>query len=157
MKYSRHLGALSFCEDGDESVVDAAVTIAGCAAAAMLVVKDPRAFDQDAVERLDDELDRLTAREADARAAIARDVRDPGTAAGRFWAFFRDDVPGWAGDDPDEFVAALTVVRIGVFPDGAWGSTSVLVIDYGIEEPQTDRLLIARFPDAHTPEISGES
>lgn len=157
MKHSRHLGSLSFCEEDDESVVDAAVMLAGTPVPAMLVIRDPAAFDQDALERLDDEIDRLAALEAGARAKISEDIADPDSVVGEYWAFFRDDIPEWNGRSAADFLAALAVVRVGVFPDGAWGTTSVFTVDYGIREPDTDQLLAVRFPDARTPVVAWES
>ncbi|WP_433674685.1 hypothetical protein [Microbacterium gorillae] len=157
MKHSRHLGSLSFCEDGDESVVDAAVTIAQRPAPATLVVADVAAFDEAAVQRLDSVLDGLDEHDTSARERIAADLGEDGTTVAEYWRFFHDEVEGWQDRTPGDFLDALVVVRVGIFPDGAWARDSVLSIDYGIEDPETDQLLVARFPDGQTPVISWES
>lgn len=157
MKHSRHLGSLAFCEDGEESVVDAAVTIAQRPAPATLVIADVAAFDEEAVKRLDDMLDRLDLNDASARERIAADLGEDGTTVADYWHFFHEEVEGWQDRTPGDFLDALVVVRIGIFPDGAWATDSTLSIDYGIEDPETDQLLVARFPDGQTPVISWES
>lgn len=157
MKHSRHLGSLAFCEDADECIVDAAVTIAARPAPATLVVADPAVFDEDAIERLDDVLDRLDLHDAWARERIAADLGDEGTTAADYWRYFHEEVEGWQDRTPGDFLDALVVLRIGIFPDGAWATDSTLSIDYGIEDPETDQLLVARFPDGRHPVISWES
>lgn len=157
MKHSRHLGSLSFCEDGDESVVDAAVTVAQRPAPATLVIADVAAFDEEAVTRLDSVLDRLDERDASARERIAADLGEDGTTVADYWRFFHEEVEGWQDRTPGDFLDALVVVHVGIFPDGAWATDSVLSIDYAIVDPETDQLLVARFPDGQTPLIAWES
>lgn len=157
MMHSRHLGALVFCEEGDESVVDACVALDGTATAATLVVARPADFDRSALDSLDAQLDQLGQLAANARSAIAAQVEVPESPVAQLWEFYRDEVEGWSQRTAEEFASALQPVKVAVFPDGAWSTTSVIGIDYAIADAVTDQLIAVRFPDGSTPHLTWES
>lgn len=157
MMHSRHLGAIVFCEDGDESIVDASILIAGVATPARLVVASPRLFAADELDALDARLDGIDALDDQARRAMTAGVADEESPVAQLAAFYLDDVDGWQERTASEFAAALSPVLVSVYPDGAWAATSVIGIDYSVDNVATDQLIAVRFPDGSTPVLSWES
>lgn len=78
---------------------------------------DPSAFTQDAVDALDRAVDEIESREATARAAIGAAMDDPKAQPLQFWEWH----------------------------DGAFGSSSYVVLDFDVPGPPTDQLLVVKY------------
>ncbi|WP_141396583.1 DUF2004 domain-containing protein [Microbacterium gorillae] len=156
MLASRHLGPLVFCTQDSDAVCDGAMPTPTGSCSVTLAVADPSGFTAEIVAEMDAALDRLPDFDVRARDAFARDIDVDGTPVAQLWAFYRDEVEDFTGDR-DAFLAALHLVHLGVFPDGAWDTSEPLSLDYAIPEPITDQLLVARFRRGAEPRISWES
>lgn len=140
MLTSRHFGAIGATDyaDGeathDGHPVRLDVNLAAPAAVGAADVAD--------IDRAIDELDALV---AIARAAFRVAMADPREQPLQFWEFHRDDVEGYADLTREAFVDALSLVRIGFYPDGAFRTKAWVVLDFALKggEP-SDQLLVVR-------------
>lgn len=63
---------------------------------------------------------------------------------GKFWRFHAEEVEGYAGLAREGLVDALRLARVGLYPDGAFGSRSYEVLDYELRGPRTDQILAVK-------------
>ncbi len=94
------------------------------------------------VDRAIDELDALV---AIARAAFRAAMENPKEQPLQFWEFHRDDVEGYADLTREVFVDALSLARIGFYPDGAFGTKAWVVLDFELRGGErSDQILVAK-------------
>ena len=110
-----------------------------------LNVKSPETLVQSEVDAVDRVVDELERHDASARAAFVALLNDSTDEVQQFWQFHHDEVEEHAGLQLDAFVPALQLVRVGFYPDGAFGASSFFVLDYALRGPSTDQLLVAKF------------
>lgn len=140
MLHSRHFGQLSPNEtrwdrrmplDKDEVRVDLNVASLATLAPAELAKVDELLGDLGALDR-------------QGRAMLSALVGDDEEEPVKFWRFHTEEVEGYAGLARTGLVDALRLARVGLYPDGAFGSRSYVVLDYELRGPRTDQILAVK-------------
>jgi hypothetical protein len=140
MLHSRHFGQLSANEtrwdrrvplDADEVRVDLNV--------ASLATLAP-----DELAKVDELLADLGALDRQGRVALTALVDDDEAEPAKFWRFHAEEVEGYEGLARAGLVEALRLARVGLYPDGAFGSRSYVVLDYELRGPRTDQILAVK-------------
>ena len=102
-----------------------------------LNVERATSLDRAALDAVDATLDELDALDRAARVAIEADKN-----ATDYWEFHRDEVEGYGHLARTDLIAALQLVRVGFYPDGAHGARNYVTFDYKLRGPVTDQLLV---------------
>ncbi len=110
------------------------------------------AVTQELIDELDQVIDDLEALRAVALASFTAAMADDTSTPTQFWQFHHDEVDSTL--TRDQFVAALELVRLGLYPTGE----RFAVLDFRVRGPQTDQLLVAKFArDRSLTDVSWES
>lgn len=142
MVKSRYFGALKFAEN-KERYRDAKHSLDGRNVRIDVNFEPSSTIDQAAADAVDSALDALAARRDAALAEIDATIGKAKSVPKELFVFYRDEVEGFAKTTETEFVTLLKVERAGLYPDDEDGRT--MVIDFVVEGPQTDQLLVANF------------
>lgn len=107
---------------------------------------------QEVIDEIDQVVDDLEALRAVALASFTAAMADDASTPTQLWQFHHDEVDSTLARD--QFVAALELVRVGVYPAGK----RFVVLDFRVRGPQTDQLLVAVFArDRSLADVSWES
>jgi hypothetical protein len=137
---SRYFGAI----DASSERRDASVSLGAEHVRVDLNLAAPGAIDGETLGSVDRMLDDATLLDASARAFVRGALEDESQEPVKFWQFHHDEVEGYESLERAAFVDALALVRIGFYPDGAYGTGAFAVMDYALRGPKTDQLLVVK-------------
>lgn len=140
MLHSRHFGPLS----PGETPWDLRVPLGADEVRVDLNVASLATLAPDELAKVDERIDDIAALDRKGRAMLAAVVDDDEQEPGKFWRFHADEVEAYVGLAREGLVDALRLARVGLYPDGAFGSRSYMVLDYELRGPRTDQILAVK-------------